>query len=228
MRRSIAAGVVEGDRDREVAHRLRDARAVGQRGEVLAVADLLVGQRRSRPSRRRGGRGRSRRSSRSCRCPVSARAIRIASIVASEPEFTKRQRSSPKRCARSSATTMASSVTAAKWVPERRPRPQRLHDRGVGVALDHRAEAVVEVPVAVAVDVGDARPLAGDEVDRPRVAQLVGGGDAAAERAPGALVHRRRALRALVQRRELAARELLHTLVSICTVLLTAMTDGLS
>ncbi len=49
--------------------------------------------------------------------PVSARAIRIASIVASEPEFTNRQRSSPKRPARFSATATVSSVTAAKWVP---------------------------------------------------------------------------------------------------------------
>ena len=43
--------------------------------------------------------------------------MRIASIVASEPELTKRQRSSPKRSARFSATTIVSSVTAAKCVP---------------------------------------------------------------------------------------------------------------
>ena len=56
----------------------------------------------------------------------------------------------------------------------------RPDDRGVGVPLDHRAEAVVEVPHAVAVDVVDDRPLAGRQVDRPRVARLVAGGDAAA------------------------------------------------
>ena len=77
--------------------------------------------RRSRPSRRRGGRGRSRRSSRSSRGRSAPRAIRIASIVASEPELTKRQRGRPKRRASSSATTIVSSVTAAKCVPERRP-----------------------------------------------------------------------------------------------------------
>ena len=49
--------------------------------------------------------------------PVSARAMRMASIVASEPELTKRQRASSKRRASSSATATVSSVTAAKWVP---------------------------------------------------------------------------------------------------------------
>ena len=48
---------------------------------------------------------------------VRARAMRMASIVDSEPEFVKRQRSSRKRRASSSATTMPSSVGAAKWVP---------------------------------------------------------------------------------------------------------------
>ena len=36
--------------------------------------------------------------------PVVARAMRIASIVASEPEFTNRQRGRPKRAESSSAT----------------------------------------------------------------------------------------------------------------------------
>ena len=49
--------------------------------------------------------------------PVAARAIRIASIVASEPELTKRQRGRPKRALSSSATMIASSVGAAKCVP---------------------------------------------------------------------------------------------------------------
>ena len=49
--------------------------------------------------------------------PVLARAIRIASIVASEPELTKRQRGRPKRRFSSSATKTASSVGAAKCVP---------------------------------------------------------------------------------------------------------------
>jgi hypothetical protein len=49
--------------------------------------------------------------------PVWARAIRIASIVASEPELTYRHRGSPHRRASSSATTTASSPGAAKCVP---------------------------------------------------------------------------------------------------------------
>src|SRR3954453_20242444 len=56
------------------------------------------------------------------------------------------------------------------------------------MALDHRAEPVVEVEVLVAVDVPDLRALAPLEVDRPRVAQLVGRGDAAREHLVRALV----------------------------------------
>ena len=59
--------------------------------------------------------------------PVWARAIRIASIVASEPELTKRQRVRPKRFSSSSATYTASSVGAAKCVPSsRRSRTARV------------------------------------------------------------------------------------------------------
>src|ERR1019366_1407442 len=49
--------------------------------------------------------------------------------------------------------------------------------------------------------------------DRPRVAQLVGGGHAAAERAARPLVHLGRAFRALVEDGELPLRELLDALV---------------
>ena len=45
--------------------------------------------------------------------------MRIASIVASEPELLKRHFGSPKRRASSSATTIPSSVGAAKCVPRR-------------------------------------------------------------------------------------------------------------
>ncbi len=89
---------------------------------------------------------------------------------------------------------------------------QRLHDRGMCVPLHHRAETVVEVPVAVAVHVGDRGAVARGQIDRPGVAQLVGGGDAAAKRALGAFEHRRRARRALVQARDLFERELLDAL----------------
>ena len=43
------------------------------------------------------------------------------------------------------------------------------------VALDHRAEAVVEVPHLVAVDVPDLGAVAALQVDRPRLAHLVAG-----------------------------------------------------
>ena len=51
--------------------------------------------------------------------PVCARAIRIASITDSVPEFVKRQRGKPKRKDRFSATSTASSVGRPKWVPSR-------------------------------------------------------------------------------------------------------------
>src|SRR5581483_1475945 len=81
------------------------------------------------------------------------------------------------------------------------------HD-GVGVALRHRPEAVVEVEVLVAVDVPDPLPLAVVEVDRPRLAQLVRGSDAAGEGPAGALPHLPRAGRALVQGRAFAGDQL--------------------
>ena len=83
-----------------------------------------------------------------------------------------------------------------------------LGDRLVAVSLDHRAETVVKVPVRVAVDVGDARPVAVDKVDRPRIAFLIGGGDAPAEAAPCALVGLLGEGRARVQALEFDPREL--------------------
>src|ERR671922_1182285 len=80
------------------------------------------------------------------------------------------------------------------------------------VALDHRAEAVVEVPHLVAVDVPDLRALAALEVDRPRVAQLVGGGDARAEDLVGATEHLGRAAGAVVEAMLLALDQVLDAL----------------
>ena len=54
--------------------------------------------------------------------------------------------------------------------PEPDPVGHGLRDRVVGVTLHHRAEAVVEVEVLVAVDVPHLRALPVREVDRPRVA----------------------------------------------------------
>ena len=81
------AGVVERHRDRQVHDGLRDAGAVGQRGEVLAVADLVVlDADRDHHAVVMAVVG-AEDLHRSCRGPCSARAIRIASIVDSEPEF---------------------------------------------------------------------------------------------------------------------------------------------
>ena len=63
--------------------------------------------------------------------------------------------------------------------PQRDPLADGGNDRRVRVPLDHRAEAVVEVEVAVAVDVPDLAALAPGQVDRPRIAGLVGRRDAA-------------------------------------------------
>ena len=88
----------------------------------------------------------------------------------------------------------------------------RLHDRRVRVALRHRAEAVVEVPEAAAVDVPDRRAFAPLEVDRPGLAHLVRGGDAAGEHAARPLEHALRALRRLVEPLALALGQLLDAL----------------
>ena len=112
---------------------------------------------------------------------------------------------------------MASSVGAAKCVPADVALADRLADRRVRMALDHRPEAVVEVVHLVAVDVPHARPVAVLEVDRPRLAQLIGGGDAAGEDVAGAVVHPLRGLRALVEALLLALGQLLDALaVELC------------
>src|SRR4051794_30902655 len=80
------------------------------------------------------------------------------------------------------------------------------------MALHHRAEAVVEVPHLVAVDVPDLRARPGLEVDRPRVAHLVGGRHAGGERLVGAAVHLARAAGALVKGLLLALGQLLDAL----------------
>ena len=83
-----------------------------------------------------------------------------------------------------------------------------LRDDRMGMALDHRAEAVVEVDHLGAVDVPDVRADAAIEVDRPRIAELVRRGDAARQRALGALVHATRAGRVRIQLLRLAGGQL--------------------
>src|SRR3954467_14753650 len=48
-----------------------------------------------------------------------------------------------------------------------------LDDGRMGVALDHRSEAVVEIDHLIAVDVPDLRSMSTFDIDRPRVAHLI-------------------------------------------------------
>src|SRR5207247_5276174 len=76
----------------------------------------------------------------------------------------------------------------------------------------HRAEAVVEAAQLNADDVPLLRPLAMRQVEGPRHAQLVRGGDAAAQDVPGTVVHLARPARALVEPPLLALGELTDAL----------------
>src|SRR5206468_120333 len=88
----------------------------------------------------------------------------------------------------------------------------RLLDRRVRVALDHRAEPVVEVVHLVARHLPHKRADAALEVDGPSVAQLVGGGDAPGQVDAGALIRRARLARVLVELGLLALDQLLDAL----------------
>ena len=201
------ARVVEGNRDRQVHDGLRDARPVGQRGEVLVIADLVV---------------------------LDADRDHHAVVVAVVGAEDLHDRLAARGPARDPDRVHRGLAAGVREAPLRQPpaagelvadddrvlgrgrevRPGRVAgldgraDRRVGVALDHRAEAVVEVPHLVAVDIPHARPGAALEVDRPGVTQLVGRGDPAGEVDLGARVHLLRALRALVELLLLALDEL--------------------
>ena len=192
------ARVVERHGDREVDDGLRDARAVRQRREVLVVADLVV---------------------------LDADRDHHAVVVAVVGAEDLHDRLAAGRAAgdadrvhrglgaRVGEAPLGQPPAAGKLVADDdrvlgRRREVRaggvaLLDRGtdrrVGVALDHRAEAVVEVPHLVAVHIPHARAGAALEVDRPGVAQLVGGGDATGEVDLRPLVHLLGALRVLVE-----------------------------
>ena len=192
MRRSIASASLNGTGDGHLDDRLRDARAVGQRGEVVAVADLVVLDA-------------DRDHHRVVVAVVGAEDLHhgvAAGVGARDADRVHRRlgagvRVAPARHAGSGARAPRRPRRVLGRRGEVRARAvalvDRAADRRVRVALDHRAEAVVEVEHLVAVDVPDARAVAALEVDRPRVAHLVGRGDAAAEHVAGALVHRPRA-----------------------------------
>ena len=203
--------VVERHGDREVDDGLRDAGAVGQRLEVEAVADLVVLDA-------------DRDHHAVVVAVVGAEDLhdRVALRVrAGDPDRVHRRLRAGVRVAPARQVPAALELLAdddrvlgrrGEVRAERVALRDRLADRRVRVALDHRAEAVVEVVELVAVDVPHARAGAALEVDRPRVAQLVGRRDAARERALGALVHLARAGGALVENALLALDELLDAL----------------
>ena len=120
---------------------------------------------------------------------MAARIRWTASIVASVPELANRHSGWPKRSRRFSATTIASSVGWAKWVPWVHPLLDRRDDRGVGVADDGDAVPAVEVAVLAAVDVVQLRAFAVAHPDGLRLGDLpVRGGTAG--QSPGAIAER--------------------------------------
>ena len=182
------AGVVERDGDRHVDGRLRDAGAVGQRLEVLAVADLVVLDA-------------DRDHDRVVVAVVGAEDLHhgvAARVGARDPDrvhrgLGARVRVAPAREAPAAVELLGDDDGVLGRRGEVRALRvallERRADDRVRVALDHRAEAVVEVQVLVAVDVPHARAVTALEVDRPRVAQLVGRRHAARQHGVRALVH---------------------------------------
>ena len=181
------AGIVEWHRDRHVDDRLRDASAVWQRGVVLAIADLVV-----------------RHADRDHHVVVMAvvRAEDLHDRVpagegAGDPDRVHRRfRAGVDIAPIRQAEALGQLVGDDDVVLHRRgevgaqgdPLLDRLDDGRMGVALDHRAEAVVEVDVLRLVDIPDLRALAVREVDRPGIARLVGRRHAADHVLLGALV----------------------------------------
>ena len=201
------AGVVERDRDRQVDDGLRNARAVRQRGEVLVVSDLVVLDA-------------DRDHHAVVMSVVGAEDLddRLAAGgAAGDADGVHRGlRPAVREAPLRQPPAAGELITYDDRVLGRRREVRagrvalvdRGADRGMAVTLDHRAEAVVEVPHLVAVDVPHARPGPALQVDGPRVAQLVGGRDTAGEVDLSARVHLVRALRAVVELLLLALDEL--------------------
>ena len=205
------AGVVERDRDRELRDRVRDAGAVRDRLVVLPVAEL----RRDRPDRDHH--------------PVVMAVVGAGDlhdrVAPGEPtrdpdRVHRRLRPgvdvAPLREPPAAGELLAHDDGVLRGRREMGSEldagVDRVRDRGVGMALHHRAEPVVEVEHLVPVDVPDPGALAVGQVERPRMTHLVGGGDAAGERPSRPLVHRPRALRPPVEPLRLPLDQLLDPL----------------
>ena len=203
--------VVERHRDRQVGDRLRDAGPVRERLVVVAVADLVVVD-----------------------ADRDHHVVVVAVVGAEDLDDRVAPRDRPRDPDRvhgrlgarvrvpppgqAPAALQLFGDNDAVLGGRREVRPlrvalgQRLADGRVGVALHHRAEAVVEVEQLVPVDVPDLRPAPAGEVDRPGIAHLVGGGDAGGEGLAGALVHGLRGARPLVEPGLLALGQFLDSL----------------
>ena len=211
IRRSIAPASLNGTGIVSSVDGGRDAGAVGQRGLVLAIADLVVLDA-------------DRDHHAVVVAVVGAEDLHdrvAAGVGARDPDRVHR------RLRAGVGVAPAREVPAALQLLGHDDRVLRrggevragavaivdgLADRRMGMALDHRSEAIVEVPHLVAVDVPHLRPDAPLEVDRPGVAQLVGGRDAGAEHPVGAAEHLRRSAGAVVELLLLALGEVLDAL----------------
>ena len=217
------ARVVERHGNGHVDHGLGDSLAVRERGEVVAVADALVGDAdrdhhvvvvavvRAEDLDDRvpsgGGAGDPDRVHRRFRAGVDVAPLR-------QPE-TPRELLADDEVVLDRGGEVGAELDALL---------HRLRDGGVRVALHHRAEAVVEVEHDVAVDVPDARALSVGEIHRPGLAHLVGGRDPVRERLLRPLVHVARAGCPVVEARLLARRKLANPLLSISTGVRVAIT----
>ena len=90
---------------------------------------------------------------------MTPRASRIADIVASVPDETRRTSSTGVLATISSASSTSGDVGVPKEVPRETASLDRRDDLGVGVAEQHRAPGADQVDVVPAVGVDEIGPL---------------------------------------------------------------------
>ena len=190
--------VVEGDGNGEIRDRLRDACAVGDGVVGEPVADPVVGD----PDGDHHA---------VVVAVVGAEDLhdRVAPRVAASDADRVHRRlgarvgEAPLREPEAARQLLADCDRVLGWNGEVRAEPDARFDRGgnrrVGVTLDHRSEAVVEVDALRPVHVPHGGTFAVGEVDRPRIAQLIRRCHAGREDAIGSLVRTRGGWRRLVE-----------------------------